>query len=52
MKKRKYAIVATFLELDDYANPENYPINERKTRTFAGTLDINEIEDDIQFARN
>ena len=48
MKKKKYAIVATFLEEEDYAEPEKYDINNRKTRTFPGTLDIDQIEDDIK----
>ena len=51
MKKSKYAIVATFLEEEDYVNPEDYNINKRVTRTFPGTLDINKTFDDINSAK-
>ena len=52
MKKKKYAIVATFLEEEDYVDPHSYDINKRKTRTFPGTLDVKEIEDDISMVKN
>jgi len=32
MGLEQYAIVATFLEETDYADPENYKIEERKTK--------------------
>lgn len=52
MKKKKYAIVATFLEEEDYEKPEEYDIDNRKTRTFPGTLDIKQIEDDMKIVTN
>ena len=43
-----YAIVATFVEEEDYANPENYPIEKRLIRTWKYDLDIPTAEDDIE----
>ncbi|WGI37040.1 MAGa7180 family putative nuclease [Mesomycoplasma lagogenitalium] len=43
-----FAIVATFLHPEDYDNPQNYPIKERKIRTYKFKTNVAQIEDDIQ----
>lgn len=47
MGSKKYSIVATFLKEEDYENPENYPIRERKMKNWLFELNENEIKDDI-----
>ncbi|EXU60837.1 MAGa7180 family putative nuclease [Mesomycoplasma ovipneumoniae] len=44
----KYAIVATFLEEDDYENPKEFPIKKRHIKSY--TFDVNEsqVMDDIE----
>ncbi|TCG11820.1 MAGa7180 family putative nuclease [Mycoplasma todarodis] len=42
-----YAIVGTFLEEEDYALPELYPIQERKTKTWPFRINRTQVEDDI-----
>ncbi|MGZ9453623.1 MAGa7180 family putative nuclease [Mycoplasma sp. AC157] len=42
-----FAIVATFLEQEDYLDPENYPIEKRKIITYKYKTNVPQIEDDI-----
>ncbi len=48
MGLEQYAIVATFLEETDYADPENYKIEERKTKLWKFEIDKTQVEDDIK----
>ncbi|UWD34556.1 MAGa7180 family putative nuclease [Mesomycoplasma molare] len=43
-----FAIVATFLEPQDYDDPKNYPIEKRKIRTYKYQTNVPQIEDDIE----
>lgn len=44
----RFSIVATFLRDEDYANPENYPIKERKLKNWSYNVNIPQAEDDIK----
>ncbi len=46
-----YAIVATFLEEEDYKLPEMYPIEDRKTKTWPFKINKSQVEDDIAFVK-
>lgn len=46
-KANKFAIVATFLKEEDYINPSNYPIRQRKIQSYSYNVDTNQVEDDI-----
>lgn len=48
MGVNNYAIVATFLEEDDYINPSNYPIRERRTKSYPFKVNVAQAEDDIR----
>ncbi|NQZ65641.1 MAG: YqaJ viral recombinase family protein [Mycoplasmatales bacterium] len=48
MGAKKYAIVATFLEEEDYLNPSEFPINKRMVKSWKFDLDITKTEDDIK----
>lgn len=49
MGVENYSIVATFLQEEDYANPSNYPIEERITKNWNFKVNKAEAEDDIRF---
>ena len=44
----KFAIVATFLKEEDYLNPEDYPIKERRIKNWMYDVDTAMAEDDIK----
>ena len=44
-----YSIVATFLKEEDYAKPERYPIEERRTKNWNFKVNEAEAIDDIKF---
>ena len=48
MGLKQYAIVATFVEEEDYKNPEAYPIEQRKTKLWKFEIDKAQVEDDIK----
>ncbi|WKX02397.1 MAGa7180 family putative nuclease [Candidatus Mycoplasma mahonii] len=48
MGLKEYVIVATFLEEEDYAHPEDYDIVQRKTKLWKFKIDNNQVEDDIK----
>ena len=48
LKINNYAIVATFLEDEDYLNPHSFDIENHLTRTWFHTIDINQVNDDIK----
>lgn len=48
MNSPRYSIVATFLKEQDYLDPENYPIKERKIKNWTFDVDIKKAEDDIK----
>lgn len=48
MDADKYTIVATFLKEEDYADPESYPIKERRMKNWKYELDRLAAEDDIK----
>lgn len=47
MKAKKYSIVAAFLKEEDYAQPQNLPINSRKVKNWNFTVDEDEVKNDI-----
>ncbi len=47
MGAKKFSIVATFLKEEDYVNPDNYPIRERRMKNWLFELNENEVLDDI-----
>ena len=48
MNADTYAIVATFLKEEDYANPYKYPIKDRKLKSWKFKVDRAQAEDDIK----
>lgn len=48
MGVNNYAIVATFLKDDDYANPFAYPVKERIIKSYPYKVNIAQAEDDIK----
>ena len=52
MGARKYTIVATFLQEEDYANPSNYPIRERRMKNWSFDLDEAVAKDDIKIVKD
>ncbi len=45
-------IVATFLKEEDYLNPKNYPINQRKLKNYKFKINQAQILDDIKLIKN
>ena len=48
MNADSFSIVATFLQEQDYSNPEKYPIKERKTKNWNFKINRNQAMDDIK----
>lgn len=48
MGLEKYSIVATFLKEEDYAHPEDYPIRQRRIKSYNFTIVKSQVEDDIK----
>ena len=48
MNADTYSIVATFLKDEDYLNPEDYPIKNRKVKNWKFNVDRIKAEDDIK----
>lgn len=48
MNADSFSIVATFLQEQDYSNPENYPIKQRKTKNWNFKINRNQAMDDIK----
>lgn len=48
MGASQYIFLATFLKEDDYINPNNYPISQRKKFAKAYKINIAQAEDDIK----
>lgn len=46
-KTNKFVIVATFLKEEDYINPSQYPIKQRKIKSYSFNVDNTQVEDDI-----
>ena len=44
----KFWIVATFLKDEDYTNPENYPIKERRLKNYKYEINKEQVMDDIE----
>ncbi|MDJ1647359.1 MAGa7180 family putative nuclease [Mycoplasma phocimorsus] len=49
---QKYWIITTFLKEEDYFDPENYPINQRRLKKFAFEVNVEEAKDDLEYAKN
>ncbi|MCC3161163.1 MAG: YqaJ viral recombinase family protein [Mollicutes bacterium PWAP] len=47
---KDFAIVATFLEEEDYEFPENFPIEKRKVKSYKFIVNENEVLEDIRKA--
>ncbi|MGY6172059.1 MAGa7180 family putative nuclease [Candidatus Mycoplasma pogonae] len=48
MDCEKFSIVATFLKEEDYVNPENFPITERKLKSYSFDVDRGQAIRDIE----
>ncbi|WP_033161117.1 MAGa7180 family putative nuclease [[Mycoplasma] collis] len=48
MNVEQFAIVAAFLEEQDYINPENFPIEKRHIKVYKYKLNKSQVEDDIE----
>ena len=48
---KSFMIAATFLNEEDYANPENYPIDQRAKKTWTFELDEKIAQDDISLVK-
>ncbi len=49
---QKYWIVTTFLKEEDYLDPENYPIDQRRLKKFAFEVNVEEAKDDLEYAKS
>lgn len=52
MGVEEYWIVATFLHDEDYVNPNNYPIRERRIKNFRFKINKSQVQDDINIIKS